>query len=389
MSEDTHGSFAAVFARELRFMVSDRWTVFVVLLLPAIFLVIVSSIFLQSSPRGLPLAVVDLDHSAVSRRLIRKLEAVPAARLVDVSSSKEEGWRQLRSGAVLAVVEIPAGLERAIRRGEGGRVYTYFNDSFYTSGNQVRRGVGGAVASLSAELGGSQNRSQRAGQGGDAVAAPVRVSINTLFNPQVSFEFALVTMIHPAILHLMALCAVIGAVRREADADGGARWFQRERLLAPLLGKLAPYVLAFWLWNLLCVVWIAAARGWTVKGSVVSMAVGQLVMYWDYALLGVVLAAVMGETCRALSAGSFFAGPSLAYANTLFPTVGAPLFVQWWSSLMPFTAYMKLQTEQWQMGAPVAASLAPLGTLLVFLLVLLLLAARSARRWTVAPRVAA
>ena len=51
------------------------------------------------------------------------------------------------------------------------------------------------------------------------------------------------------------------------------------------------------------------------------------------------------------------------------PGAGAPLFAQVWSQLLPFTAYLKLQAQQLDLGAAWTASLSLLGTLLLFVLV--------------------
>jgi ABC-2 type transport system permease protein len=37
--------------------------------------------------------------------------------------------------------------------------------------------------------------------------------------------------------------------------------------------------------------------------------------------------------------------------------IGAPIFTQIWSHVLPFSAYVKLQMEQMFMGSPVAVSL--------------------------------
>ena len=70
-----------------------------------------------------------------------------------------------------------------------------------------------------------------------------------------------------------------------------------------------------------------------------------------------------------LSLTGLYAGTSLAFSGATFPVQGAPLFAQVWSQLLPFTAYLKLQAQQLDLGAAWTASLSLLGTLLLFVLV--------------------
>ena len=84
------------------------------------------------------------------------------------------------------------------------------------------------------------------------------------------------------------------------------------------------------------------------------------------------IVALVGATRNmgtSLSLTGLYAGTSLAFSGATFPVQGAPLFAQVWSQLLPFTAYLKLQAQQLDLGAAWTASLSLLGTLLLFVLV--------------------
>jgi ABC-2 type transport system permease protein len=44
----------------------------------------------------------------------------------------------------------------------------------------------------------------------------------------------------------------------------------------------------------------------------------------------------------------------------------APAFTQFWSMIIPYTPYAKLQTEQWIIGSDLHVSMVPFAILLVF-----------------------
>lgn len=370
MNITTSATFSRTWRREWSHVASSRWDRFLLLGFPALLVVMIAWIFMPSVATRLPVAIVDHDHSAVSRALVRHIDATSSARVLATTDDDAQAQTWLRSGDVYALVQVPAGTERDVNRGLGGKVYVFFNDSFYSSGNQVRRAVGAAVQSVAGELAGARARDRYAGQVPASAASPLNVQVVALFNPQVSFESALVSMVHPAVLHLLALCTMIGAVCRELDEHTLPDWIGDGTVLTALAGKLLPYVLVYTGWNLVALAWLGGMRGWTIQGSVPLIALAQGLMYAGYAAFAVLFGVAAGETARALSAGSLFAGPSLAYANTLFPTIGAPLFVQMWTHALPYTAYMRLQNQQWQMGASVADSLRQLAILAAFPLLL-------------------
>jgi len=58
-------------------------------------------------------------------------------------------------------------------------------------------------------------------------------------------------------------------------------------------------------------------------------------------------------------------GTALAFSSATFPVLDGPLFTRIWHQLLPLSAYIKVQTEQQFVGAPLSVSLWPLATLLL------------------------
>ena len=142
----------------------------------------------------------------------------------------------------------------------------------------------------------------------------------------------------------------------------------RDRLLPAVAGKLAPYLLLFTAYGTLSLLWLAAIRG-GVAGSAVLLVAAQAAMYLAYGGIALLLVGATRNMGTSLSLTGLYAGTSLAFSGATFPVQGAPLFAQVWSQLLPFTAYLKLQAQQLDLGAAWTASLSLLGTLLLFVLV--------------------
>jgi ABC-2 type transport system permease protein len=74
---------------------------------------------------------------------------------------------------------------------------------------------------------------------------------------------------------------------------------------------------------------------------------------------------------------AIYGGSSMSFAGVTLPVNTASWFTRLWSDLLPYTAYAKLQTQQWIIGSPWHISLKQVSILLLFVLVLLLLSCRS------------
>ena len=93
-----------------------------------------------------------------------------------------------------------------------------------------------------------------------------------------------------------------------------------------------------------------------------------------------VVALLVRDTYTALSAVALYGGPALTFSDATLPVIGAPVFTQVWSHVLPFSAYVKLQMEQMFMGSPASASLPWLALMSAVALAMFLLAGLLLRR---------
>src|SRR5690606_36057829 len=142
-----------------------------------------------------------------------------------------------------------------------------------------------------------------------------------------------------------------------------------DRLLPAALGKTAPYFVLFTVYGAAGLMWLAGIRGGGVAGNVAGLMLGQALMYLAYAAIALLLVAVTRNMATALSMAGLYAGTSLAFSGATFPLQGAPWFTRLWSDLLPYTAYLRLQTQQLDIGSALAVSVWPMGILLLFVLI--------------------
>ena len=103
------------------------------------------------TPTALPIAVVDLDRTATSRRLARALDATPSLRVAATPDSTATAAAAARAGQVYGVVTVPAGFERDIGRGAPPTLVIDYNAQWLLPGSLVRRDARAAAADVAAD----------------------------------------------------------------------------------------------------------------------------------------------------------------------------------------------------------------------------------------------
>ncbi|WP_353325004.1 ABC transporter permease [Chitiniphilus shinanonensis] len=355
--------WAQAFRHEAGLVWRSRWDRALVSWLPLAGLALLIWLFSAGATRQLPVVLVDNDHSALSRALMREIAAAPAVRLVAQTDSLDEAWSQVRAGHAFGVVHIPHGAARDAARGSQATVFVFYNNSFYTAGGAVARDVSAAVMNFNATLSPLARPPATADAPSPQAALPMAITATSLFNSRLSYEWGLVPVIYSAVLNLTMLVMVIAAYSRVLGREGAVPW-QR------LAGVGLFYVMAFSVLHSLGLVAAMGLRGWTVSGSLALMWVAQWLMYAGYAVIGLLFLGLgKGDVVRSLSTASVFAGPALAYSNALFPTLGAPWFTRFWSLLMPYTTYIRLQGQQLYLAAPLQDAWSTLVVLAAFIVV--------------------
>ncbi|WP_331608157.1 ABC transporter permease [Povalibacter sp.] len=347
---------------ECGYIARSRWDRFLLFVLPMILLTVVGAMLARGLMREIPVAVVDLDRSSVSRLAIRKMQAAPEIRIVAQPMSLDDAWPLVRSGSVYSLAFLPNGMQAgALRKPEAAIVY--YNGAFLTAGALAAAAQASAItASIEAA---AQTRLRSMGLPGIHVSPPA-VQVSVVGNPQKSFELFLGGLIAPGVLHLLMACAMVMGFGRELRGGSLSDWAERVegRLLPAMLGKALPYVGVFSAWGVAWTAWLCGWCGWGIAGSPLVLLAGILALMVITAAISMLLIAVTGELDMSFSATAIYAGAAIAYSNGTLPLTHGPMFAQVWSSVLPYTHYLRIQNASMVMGADASASFADLSILL-------------------------
>jgi ABC-2 type transport system permease protein len=121
------------------------------LLAPFLATAVCLMVYGQRVARNLPVAVIDQDHSGISRQLVRDLSAAPQMQLREMGSVPE-AMEAFRKGTIRAAALLPDGLDQEIRLGRTGRVVFWRDASNPLAANQLYSAISTIVSSEGARL---------------------------------------------------------------------------------------------------------------------------------------------------------------------------------------------------------------------------------------------
>ena len=363
----------ATVRREYRRMAAEPIYALLLVILPLVAFGVLWAIFWQGVPRELPVAVLDRDHTALSRQLVRMIDASPTMRVAFTVADETEGERLIREGRAYALATIPVDFERAIRRGEAAPVICHHNAQLLLPASLIRRDLRGVVGTLSA--GAELKRLQGGGTPrGVAMARiePIRMERHTLFNPELSYLSYLLAALLPTMLQVFILVAAVQALGSELKDGTAADWLATAggRTWKAVTGKLLLTTVHFSLMGLAMVAVLFRELGLPLAGSFGAIIGATLLFVLAVEAVGIALVAWLANLRFATSAAAFLSGPAFAFSGITFPVAAMPLAAQTWSALIPLTHYLRVMVDQAMRGAPLAVSSLPLAALAAFVLLL-------------------
>jgi len=212
------------FVGEWRSVLADRAVFSLLIIAPVFYGVFYPQPYLGQLLRKIPIAVVDDDRTALSRRLIQTLDADEAISVAVRAPALDVAQEALFKREVFGIVEIPPDTEREVLKGNAARVPAYVDSAYFLLFNRTLQGIlegAGDTNLANAALG---NRVDGAAiRTALAVQSPIELMIEPLYNPTGGYASyvvpaAFVLIIQQTLLMGAAMLTGLGFAQRGATA---------------------------------------------------------------------------------------------------------------------------------------------------------------------------
>lgn len=358
-----------VVERELRRIGGRPLYPLLLFVLPLFSFALLWAIFSAGTIHDLPIAVVDLDGTPLSRRLVRMLDASPSIAVTRRVGNGQAAEQLMLTGDVYGAVLIPQDLARDIYRGTPTVVTIYRNSQFMSPSSVIRRDALAAVGTLSAGIEISQRVAR--GQAPDLAREryePIRSDIHPLFNPWLNYIYFLVSSLLPTMLQIFIIVTSVHVVGVELKDRTSRAWLDAAggHVVRAVAGKLLPYTIGYSVLALFMLSLILRFMGVPLRGDLPTLIIGTLLFVLACQGLGVAMTACFANLRLATSAAAFLASPAFAFVGLTFPTDAMSPFAAAWATLIPLTHYLSMLVELMMRGAPASASLPEIAVLAGF-----------------------
>ena len=362
--------FFRVFLREIDRMSGSTIYLFTTLIGPLISFIILLSVFSAGVPHNIPVGVVDMDNTNLSRKISMWINATQEAEVTMQLPNQEEAYRQMAEGKLDAVIVISEGTEKNILKGVGQPVSVFINNTNLLKGGYLQKGIYKALATLSGGI-----KLQVAMKSGlperqaKAKIQPVKLQQHVLFNPFGNYSYFLLSALLPLMIVIFTLLSNVFAMGTEVREGTGPEWLEHANgsLIVGLAGKLLPYTMLLSVVTVVMNVVLFVQMGTPLRGNFAFIVMGELGMIITYQLLAVLLVAVTANLRLALSLASAYAMMALTFSGLTFPQFAMPLVAKAFSYLFPFTQWVKIFISQAIRGEDAVHAILPMTIYVLFI----------------------
>ena len=356
--------------RELKRMLSRKIYIVITLIIPLFSFFLFTSLFNEGVARKLPVVLVDQDHSSLSHKVARNIEATPSVKIVKQVETLDQAKLEIESWNCYAVVFIPDDFEKNTYRGDAPGVVLYYNNINLAAGSSISKDIRMAVGTLSAQIKvvGKMQAGEMQQQAIES-SNPVVLDTHVLYNPYVSYEYFITTSMLPIMLQMFVLLMSIYAIGVELKEHTAGRWLKvaNGKAWIAITGKLLPYTIIFWALAIFMNMLMFRFLHTPIKGGILLLFVSTLLYVLAYQAVGILFISLRANLRESLSFGMAYASLAFSFCGLAFPILAMPLPAKIFAYLFPFTHYLRLFVDQGIKGMPLYYSASSLVALILFI----------------------
>jgi ABC-2 type transport system permease protein len=362
-------SLFLVIQREIM-RIGNSWIlIFTTLIGPVAAFLLVTWMFSSAVVRDLPISLVDCDHTQLSRKIGRMVDAVPAGNIVTRHISLEEAKSDMMKGEVEAILYLPDGMERSVQKGNQAEIILYLNNTNVVKGGMLQSQLVTTMATLSGTVK-IQNLIKKGIAPDEAIrkAQPIKPDVHLLFNPYSNYAYFLMLGLLPLLAVVFIFLGTTYAIGIEMKEGTGQAWIDTagNSTTVALLGKLIPYMVLFFSNLMVMNIILIRGMGTPLNGSLGIILISEFLMILTYQAMSILLLTITINLRLTLSLGSAYTMMALTFSGLTFPAMAMPLAAKIFSFIFPYTFWLKVFLSQSLRGEPVHETIAPLLFMLLF-----------------------
>ena len=345
---------------------------------------LLSTFFFLTLMRGgaaenMPVAVVDLDQTSISRRLIHEMQATPSVDIQLVTNSYPEAREAMQQGKIYGIFVIREGFYSDLVAFKRPQLDFYVTNAYTVGGNTAYK----QLLTMANLTSGAFQREvlRKKGLPDDIIMhriQPLAIEGHMVANPWGNYSVYLVSTILPGILGLICLMLTVFAIGFELKARTSHAWLRAAggNYTVAMIGKLIPYTFIYLVLGIGCHFILYRYAGFPVYGSHGRLLFGMVLYIFAMEGLGITLIGLLPTLRDAISIGALYSMLGFSLSGFTYPQMCMLPPVRALSYMEPLRHYYLIYVNEALMAAPPENSIIYMLALNAFMLSALCVAPR-------------
>ncbi|WP_298263033.1 ABC transporter permease [uncultured Lutibacter sp.] len=341
--------------REIALLFSTKTTFVFAIVLPFVSMFFFNTLLSNGVARNLPIAVVDLDHSSISRNIISQLNATPELEVTHLPVNQLESEELIRLGKIYGIVTIPKNFGLEIKKGMQVTILNQYNSNVLLPSGLEHKAFSKVIGTISAGIAiEKQIKKGVSVKNAKINFQPILINNHVLSNPYTNYSYYLNSGFLTMFFQLFVILTTIYSFGSDLKYSKGAKLVKitNGNIISIILGKLLPYTLWFLLVGVVLFISMFVLQDFPMRGNKLTLFVGLFLLILANQSFALLFVSISRSFREALTVGSGFTAVSLSFSGITFPIFGMPIPMQWLSELFPFTHFFELFLDQTQRGIP-------------------------------------
>lgn len=349
----TWQNLVAVMRRELRIMRNRPVYLLGSVVTVAVCAVFFLTFFQKGLPSDLPIAVVDQDHTYVSRAFARHLDASQLGKVIKYETF-EQAREDLQKGKLTAICVIQKNFFSDVLSFKRPEFDFYLNGLYFVGGALAYKDLlmminlaNGAVHREILRAKGYKESDIR------NLLQPIKVEEHQIGNQYTNYGFYLTNVFLPGILEMCVIIIIIYSLGAELKYGTSRHLLKTSgnSIVNAILGKMIVYTVLFSVIGLILILLLYDWMHFPIAGSIWNMFLAILLLVLASEAIGVLIIGALPIPRLALSVGALYSVLGFSLAGFTLPIEVMPPYIQGLASAYPLRHYYLFYCQEVVFGA--------------------------------------
>lgn len=330
---------------------------FCMIVFPLLVMFFFTSMMDTGQPLDMPIGVVDLDNSATTRTLTRRLDAFQTTKVVAHYPCVEDARKAMQRGEIYGFIYFPEKTTEKLLASRQPGISFYYSMTSLTAGALVYRDLK-TISSLAQAAVGSSTMSAKGYTTGQikAFLQPTTIDLHLINNPSTNYNVYLSTMLVPGVIMLFIFLLTPFSLGMELKAHRSKELMAEANgnIVVAIVGKLLPQTLIF-----LSIMWVYMIYAFHCLGFPHQGGYGVMLLLGLLSVLasqgfGIFAFGLMPSMRMSMSICSLWAVLSFSIVGSAYPTMSMDAPLQSLAWLFPLRHHYMIYQIMLFNGYPMA-----------------------------------